>query len=439
MSDFNKMSPFRFWCQKILPLVYDDSLSYYELLCKVVSSLNASIENINNLIGAYESLEKYVNEYFDKLDISKEIDKKLDKMAESGELDEIISKYIVSFDYLNVLEGKKIVVFGDSISDNTFRSYNKWTYYLAEYLKNVKNCTVKNYSTGGYQLSRILTAITSCTETNVDIVILFGGINDYRYSTPLGSTTATKNDTFNGCLNLINQAFQSQFPNAVVYCISPLKNKTVAEKGYTSNYVPLPFYIGCLSERSKKFGWEFIDAYNNAPLLETDKGTWFDSGDGDNYLHPKVEYSPYLCKFILGCIVKGSGIPLGECIEVVDGTSMKSMGILEPNSVFTIKQNLTRVVCRPNSYNLRIVYDISSNSRSVMATLATMTECFAPYFNQYWVLANPVLSNNVAPKNYCCQFTNSDRIVKVEGSNAESITDCSFLIEVKDLYYILNR
>jgi hypothetical protein len=33
---FHELKPFRFWCQKALPLVYDDSLSYYELLCKVV-------------------------------------------------------------------------------------------------------------------------------------------------------------------------------------------------------------------------------------------------------------------------------------------------------------------------------------------------------------------------------------------------------------------
>ena len=30
------MKPFRFWVQTALPLVYDDSLSYYELLCKVI-------------------------------------------------------------------------------------------------------------------------------------------------------------------------------------------------------------------------------------------------------------------------------------------------------------------------------------------------------------------------------------------------------------------
>ena len=49
MAEFIKNSPFRFWCQKVLPLVYDDSLSYYELLCKVVCKLNELAENQNNL------------------------------------------------------------------------------------------------------------------------------------------------------------------------------------------------------------------------------------------------------------------------------------------------------------------------------------------------------------------------------------------------------
>lgn len=40
---------FRFWCQKVLPLVYDDSLSYYEVLCKVIQYLNKIIEDVNSI------------------------------------------------------------------------------------------------------------------------------------------------------------------------------------------------------------------------------------------------------------------------------------------------------------------------------------------------------------------------------------------------------
>ena len=40
----NDLHHFRFWCQKVLPLVYDNSLSYYEVLCKVVNYINNLIE-----------------------------------------------------------------------------------------------------------------------------------------------------------------------------------------------------------------------------------------------------------------------------------------------------------------------------------------------------------------------------------------------------------
>lgn len=50
MSALNNMKTFRFWCQKVLPLVYDDSLSYYEVLCKVVKYINDLIEQ-DRIIG----------------------------------------------------------------------------------------------------------------------------------------------------------------------------------------------------------------------------------------------------------------------------------------------------------------------------------------------------------------------------------------------------
>lgn len=39
-----------FWCQKVLPLVYDDSLSYYEVLCKLKQKLNEVIETQTKVI-----------------------------------------------------------------------------------------------------------------------------------------------------------------------------------------------------------------------------------------------------------------------------------------------------------------------------------------------------------------------------------------------------
>lgn len=84
---------FRFWCQTVLPLVYDDSLSYYELLNKVVNYLNNAISDISNaeynideLLKAYEQLQVYVNDYFSTLDVQIEINNKLEEMNQAGSL-----------------------------------------------------------------------------------------------------------------------------------------------------------------------------------------------------------------------------------------------------------------------------------------------------------------------------------------------------------------
>ena len=104
------IKPFRFWCQTALPLVYDDSLSYYELLCKVVTYLNKVIEDVNQtsvehdkLWDAIQKLEFYVRNYLGKDVVTEEVNKRLDELVSSGELAEILDNIVtnkVEFDFL---------------------------------------------------------------------------------------------------------------------------------------------------------------------------------------------------------------------------------------------------------------------------------------------------------------------------------------------------
>lgn len=87
-------APFRFWCQKILPAVYDDSLSYYELLCKVVDYLNKVMEDDINVVNLVNELEEFVNNYFNNLDVQEEINNKLNAMAEDGSLLAVIAPHL---------------------------------------------------------------------------------------------------------------------------------------------------------------------------------------------------------------------------------------------------------------------------------------------------------------------------------------------------------
>lgn len=78
-----EVRPFRFWCQKVLPLVYDDSLSYYELLCKVVDYLNEMRQDVSDL-------ETYLEDYVKNFDVASVVDEKIDEMVLSGYFDTLM-------------------------------------------------------------------------------------------------------------------------------------------------------------------------------------------------------------------------------------------------------------------------------------------------------------------------------------------------------------
>ena len=125
LSGYSGVTAFRFWCQTVLPLVYDDSLSYYELLCKVVDYLNKTIadvatceNNISELATAFSNLQNYVNNYFEEADFSKIVSDELNKMGESGELERLLglSNYVLKTDIAtNVQSGNSNPVSSDAV------------------------------------------------------------------------------------------------------------------------------------------------------------------------------------------------------------------------------------------------------------------------------------------------------------------------------------
>lgn len=65
----DNLKHFHFWCQKVLPLVYDDSLSYYEVLCKVTEHLNRLTTLVNEIGDELERYEGVTDTRLDNLEI----------------------------------------------------------------------------------------------------------------------------------------------------------------------------------------------------------------------------------------------------------------------------------------------------------------------------------------------------------------------------------
>ena len=58
---------FAFWLQKTQPLVYDDALSYYEVLCRISAMLNQLIKQVNDLTDAQKQFIKDATDLLNKI------------------------------------------------------------------------------------------------------------------------------------------------------------------------------------------------------------------------------------------------------------------------------------------------------------------------------------------------------------------------------------
>ena len=98
MVGFENLPKFRFWCYKVLPLVYDDSLSYYEVLCKVVDYINKLIEQdkvfadeIAELRAELEIVQNWINNF------------------DTSYAEEILEKYIATMIFVEISDAGYII------------------------------------------------------------------------------------------------------------------------------------------------------------------------------------------------------------------------------------------------------------------------------------------------------------------------------------------
>ena len=87
------MERFRFWCQKVLPLVYDDSLSYYELLCKVVDYLNNLAKTVNIMQDELTAINDYIQKNTEKV-VLETLTKWLDDGTITSIFEQVVQGYV---------------------------------------------------------------------------------------------------------------------------------------------------------------------------------------------------------------------------------------------------------------------------------------------------------------------------------------------------------
>ena len=122
-----KLTPFYYCMLESFPFIEGvfEEIDNYKLLCRIIEYVNKTAIKTNELGTKVEEL----NNWFNSLDVQDEINKKLDEMAESGELQEIITKYLqisglLCFNTLNDLKNATNVINGSFTKTYGLNLYN---------------------------------------------------------------------------------------------------------------------------------------------------------------------------------------------------------------------------------------------------------------------------------------------------------------------------
>lgn len=328
--------PFRYWCQKVLPAVYDDSLSYYELLCKVAAHLNDLVELTNTQSDAITELQTLV-ENFLEMDVDPYIEELVDKWFQDNQ-PQIVNRITTLENEVNDLTPLKnkssnnlnIIMIGDSYGRGVGATDNQgWPHYVynclhPNYVLNVSNSGAGFVAAGHsseYGATNFMGQVeyaynnlsSKIAADDIDLVIIAGGYNDHAQT---GQDIAAKN-TFAKAHEL--------FPNA-----------------------RLVFYPLCAPDR--ELNGEFLlsysrqcfgaaaagaDVHNEALYWLYPYGAYAAYGDK---IHPNANGYNYIGHFIAG--------------SVLGGTYLPNTGILAAgNAGFSLAEDVTNVDFRAGALN----------------------------------------------------------------------------------------
>ncbi len=212
------------------------------------------------------------------------------------------------------LKGKVIHFLGDSITEGytASRPENRYVDLIAAQTGAICN----NYGISGTRIARQTTPSRETTfdqcfcdradgmDENADIVVVFGGTNDYGHGdAPLGTLDDTTDNTFCGAVNVLSSKLKTKYPRAEIVVFTPLHRENEDDpRGEASckpaDVAPLSEYVWLLLEIAAKWDLPVFDLYHCSaydPTVPEKKQRY--TADG---LHPNDEGFRLLADEMIG-------------------------------------------------------------------------------------------------------------------------------------------
>lgn len=204
------------------------------------------------------------------------------------------------------LKNKKVVFLGDSITEGRDATSESNIYH--QIIK--RECELSlawNCGISGTRIAKRKVPTYNTTKfdlyfglrenvmpKDVDIVVVFGGTNDYGHGNggELGEIDAVDDYSFNGALNNLITNLKNHYPNSPIIFLTPLHrvNDDISVNG-TGNV--LEDYVNAIIEATKRHNVYLIDLFNELNLDPHDKSLFPDG------LHPNNDGHLLLAKFLI--------------------------------------------------------------------------------------------------------------------------------------------
>ena len=231
-----------------------------------------------------------------------------------GYYDNNIGNYYLNT-FSKALKKKKIACLGDSITEGVNANGWQWHRYIDKYFKeNGVETTIVNLGIGGTSVctSSYVTASLqpfvnrlNTIPTDTDVIVIFGGTNDWGNNATLGTISDSGSSSFYGAYKYMLEWFANNRPNAKILTITPLKRYF---RGNTSTWTNaqttrnnkgqlLQDYVRAVKEVSEIYAIPCVDLHNESglnPVLEIVRTKYM--GDG---LHPTAEGNKKMYPIIL--------------------------------------------------------------------------------------------------------------------------------------------
>lgn len=158
---------------------------------------------------------------------------------------------------------------GDSITQY-HAATDESTAFVGLFRSKYPEAVIHNYGVGGSCIagccvwnSEDMRERAKRMEPDADLIVVFGGTNDFHCMTPLGTSGDRTPDTFRGGCNLLLDDLTARYPKAKIVICTPLHrfDETVPERDGRVRVAPLIEYVRILRETAQNYGCGLIDLY----------------------------------------------------------------------------------------------------------------------------------------------------------------------------------